>query len=113
MNDTLKNNSMYFPEIPGLGGPFKDTPEYEGIFSNESEDHNNLRTNSMKGRFTKLPKIGQRFSIVGESLTPGGSLRYINTSIVMGVESELPGQTIVFFTENSKYRLDYSEIEEE
>lgn len=100
-------------ETSGLGGPFKDAPEYEGIFSNESKDHNNLRTNSMKGRFAKMPEVGKRFSIVGESLTPGGILRYINTSIVMGVESELPGQTIVFFTENSKYRLDYHRIGEE
>jgi hypothetical protein len=31
MNDTLKNNTMYFPEIP-----FGNSPGYEGILTNES-----------------------------------------------------------------------------
>lgn len=103
------NKSMYFPQIPGLND---DPSKYRGVFSNQSVDHNSLRTNSVEGEFTSLPKIGRPFNIIGESLTLGGSMRLITTSLVTKIDQHLPGQAIVFQTENSRYRLDYSEIEE-
>ena len=105
--------SMYFPEIPGIGGPFKHAPQYSGVLTNESKDHNNLRTDSVKGQFSKLPQVGHFFNIVGESLTPEANMRYVNTSKVKKILRELRGQTMVFETESgSKYRLDYYPIEE-
>jgi len=104
--------SMYFPEIPGIGGPFKHAPQYSGILSNESPNHNNLRTNSVKGQFSKPPKIGEMFCMVGESLDPSASMRHVNTSPVVSMDYELIG-VVVFKTESgSTYRLDYHRIEE-
>jgi hypothetical protein len=107
MNDTLKNNTMYFPEIP-----FGNSPGYEGILTNESPNHNNLRTKSVQGTFKKIPKVGERFVIFGSSLTPGGIARMVSTSPVESMDYELIG-SVVFKTETgSTYRLDYHRVEE-
>ena len=94
--------SFYFPEIPGLTEPI----EYKGIFSNQSKDHNNLRTNSLEGHFTKPPAVGKPFSIAGQSLTEGGSMRLVSTSPVTEILMDTGG-SVIFKTENSEYRLDY------
>lgn len=111
---TEKVKRQFYPPPPGLGGPFKDKPVYSGILSNESPNHNNLRTTSVQGQFANLPEVGKMFTMVGEALTPEATMRYVNTSIVKDIGFNIADQTIVFETESgSTYRLDYSRIEEE
>ena len=116
MNDTLKNNTMYFPEIqlnnyfPEI--PFDNRPGYEGVLTNESPDHNNLRTKSVQGTFRKTPEVGKVFWIFGKPLTEGALTRSVNTSPVKSIKHEMDG-VVVFETESgSTYRLDYFQIEE-
>jgi len=74
-----------------------------GSITKLSRNKNDLRTKSMKGTFKDVPEVGSRFVIFGESLTPGGSLRMISTSIVQAVEVLDDGWKIQ--TENTKYKI--------
>lgn len=108
--DSTLNHSLYFPDIPM---PTAKQPGYEGILTNESPNHNNLRTKSVEGQFRKLPEEGRAFFIFGEPLNKAANLRSINTSPVKSIKHELRGSTMLFKTETgSTYRLDYYRIEE-
>lgn len=72
----------------------------------------NLRTPNIEGVTAALPKVGQGFRLVGESLTKGASFRLITTSKVTDVEVINPSE-IKFFTENSSYNLAILPDEEE
>lgn len=110
MNDTLKNNGLYFPEIPmtdsEYSAGFPVAPLYEGLLTKLSDNKGGLRTKTVQGTFNKVPRKGQRFTIMGEPLLEGATMRLVNTSVVTEIINHLGG-TITFRTENSKYRLDY------
>lgn len=110
MNDTLKNNTMYFPEIPmtdaEFSAKFPKSPAYEGLLTKLSTNRGGLRTTTVQGTFNKLPKKGERFNITGEGLTEGSIMRLVTTSLVTEIVHQIGG-TITFKTENSEYRLDY------
>ncbi len=63
----------------------------------------NLRTPTIKGVTADLPVVGKSFVLVGESLTPGGLFRLIETSVV--TEVSMHGQGMGFKTMNSEYDL--------
>jgi len=54
-----------------------------------------------------LPKIGKCFAIKGESLTPEGSFRLVETTVIKEVDTLYADQSVYYFTtENSKYKLE-------
>jgi hypothetical protein len=99
--------SMYFPDIP-----FSNSPGYEGILTNESPNHNNLRTKSVQGPFKTPPKKGEPFVILGEPLNKQASLRYVTTSRVESMDYALIGPAVFKTESGSTYRLDYHRVEE-
>lgn len=76
---------------------------YQVILEKICSTHDNLRTNTVEGFTTELPKKGDYFSIVGESLTPGLMARVVTTTEVQSVE--VMGDEYQFTTMNSTYRL--------
>lgn len=87
------------------------SPKYQGVLTNQSKDHNSMRTGSVSGVFTHLPKVGKVLIFIGKPLTSAGNVRMIATSLVQSVDHQLPGQVVIFHTKNSTYRLDYSRLE--
>jgi hypothetical protein len=86
---------------------------WEGVLTNESSNHNNLRTKSVKGMFRKKPTIGESFTIIGKSLSSAGNVRLVTTSHVVSFRQELPDTVVIFETETgSTYRLDYYRTDE-
>lgn len=71
--------------------------------------HNRLRTDDVVGEYIALPKVGERFSFVGESLDPEiqalGGARLIQTSTVVNVSKDDNGHYVIE-TANSTYRLE-------
>lgn len=68
-----------------------------------SDNPNATRTPGMEGWTLDLPEAGEKFYIVGKSLTSPENVadyRIIVTSKVQRIENE------VFWTENSQYRLE-------
>lgn len=72
-------------------------------FRKLSNNENAVRTKEMEGRFANPPTRGERFVIFGESLTPEGQLRMINTSPVVEIQTTPTGW--IFQTLNSKYEV--------
>jgi len=81
---------------------------FKGTITKISDNDNAVRTPSMDGYFDNLPEIGERFNIIGESLTKGLTARLISTSPVQGMD--ISGRYIMFKTENSDYTLEYEII---
>lgn len=78
-----------------------------GTLTKLESSHNNLRTNFIDGQFKVLPKIGKCFAIKGESLTPEGSFRLVETTVIKEVDTLYADQSVYYFTtENSKYKLE-------
>ena len=72
--------------------------------------HANLRTTSVTGDFENLPTVGERFNLIGQSLTEGDFMRLVTTSPVVMVW-KIPGTPVVCFkTENSVYGLSVTEV---
>lgn len=62
-----------------------------------------MRTSEMDGITYKLPTVGERFLVWGESLTPGFTARSLSTSAVKDYDAT----TGVFHTESgSEYHLE-------
>lgn len=78
---------------------------YQGKLKKIQSTHSNLRTSEMDGTFTSLPTEGERFMIIGESLTEGNDARTILTTRVKQVQP-ICGNRYVFLTENSEYELE-------
>jgi hypothetical protein len=80
--------------------------------TNDIPNPNAFRTESMDGEFAVFPRKDGFFSMTGESLTPGGSFRLMQTSIIKDVSDPVPcgdgrRMQVDFETQNSLYRLVY------
>lgn len=64
----------------------------------------NLRTKTVLGQTDELPEVNHTFVMMAESLTPGGTFRYIETSLVKEIVSQ-DDKVIRFKTENSTYQI--------
>lgn len=84
---------------------------YNVILTKIESNHSNLRTNDIVGQTLYLPKVGQSFHLVGESLTPGLTHRIINTTEIKEVE-KTGEMTYIFKTQNSTYGLAVTGYEE-
>lgn len=74
---------------------------YHATLTKVSTNENALRTPSVEGWFTKLPKIGDSFIIYADAITEGViGVRIVGTSLVVRIDGE------EFQTENSVYRLE-------
>ena len=75
-----------------------------GRLSRIESSNKNLRTNTVDGKFDKLPSVGDHFEMIAESLDPLKNYRFVSTSIVLGVQSE--EKKYLFDTLYSKYELE-------
>lgn len=66
-------------------------------------NHNNLRTDSIRGWCAELPVIGSSFAMMGPPLATG-SVRLVRTSPVQTIEHT--DNRLRFRTENSTYELE-------
>lgn len=76
---------------------------YQVVLEKVRSTHNNLRTDKVEGVTLELPKKGEYFSVVGESLTPGATARVVTTTEIQNVEQM--GDEYMFTTMNSTYKL--------
>ena len=70
-----------------------------------SSSHSNLRTNEVLGNVFELPKIGEPFHIVSQSLTEKNLTRHVTTSRVTSIK-QINDQKIEFSTQNSLYEIE-------
>jgi len=68
--------------------------------------HNNLRTDNIEGKTTRIPEIGHPFQLFAESLTEGGDFRSVTTTKIQESEYKEDSRTFVFKTLNSLYELE-------
>jgi len=90
----------------------KSPTSYQVELSRLQSNNNALRTPTVKGVASELPKVGVGFIMTGASLTPGAAFRLIHTSEVTEV-GELVDGLIDFDTLNSSYVLEILPDEEE
>jgi hypothetical protein len=88
----------------------------KGRLTKIESSHNNLRTSQVEGTYEALPKVGERFKLVSESLdseirNQGGS-RLIDTSPVQQILSA-SNEVIEFKTTNSHYLFERLETQEQ
>ncbi len=67
--------------------------------------NNALRTKEVEGTTNELPKVGQRFELMGEPINNRYSMRHVSTSPVQSVGKKKEGK-ILFKTLNSTYELE-------
>lgn len=68
-----------------------------------------LRTSTAVGVTINMPKKGEAFTLVSESIDKNGHYRIIRTSPVMHIQRSKSTPTVYIQTENSTYKLVFVE----
>lgn len=83
--------------------------KYQINLTRIKSSHEDLRTPSVLGWTSALPKIGEPFLLTAEPLDPCYALRIINTSIVQEIREDRG----LFWTKYSSYHYEILETKEE
>lgn len=65
-----------------------------------------MRTNSAEGYWLRPPEVGKSFVITAESLTPGATMRVIQTSEIVEIEEPEENQYLLTTKTGSKYKIE-------
>lgn len=80
--------------------------KYKGRLTKISENDNAVRTITMCGEYSELPRVGSRFTIYGEPLDRTKDYRMIRTGLIKEIKTRPDLEGVILVTENSTYELE-------